>query len=282
MSFVGIQTDNSPTLCLHFLNRKVKQGARMAAQTLTLVHDRSSQADPEPSSLNPAIPTALICDNALLRSGLQQILSGSLFAIVEAASITGPKRLQYCAPNTGLVIIEATQNTSRVLEVIRQVRERSPEARIVVLADRFDLEFVRSGHEAGVHGFCSAASDPAILIKALELVVLGESVLPFQVVRSIMDAAPQNQGQPLQRKATEPKLSDLKECKLSERETQVLIYLRQGAPNKIIARQFDLTEATIKVHVKAILRKIGAANRTQAAMWASQHLPQRGGASVNV
>jgi two-component system nitrate/nitrite response regulator NarL len=151
----------------------------------------------------------------------------------------------------------------------------------VVLADRFDLEFVWSGHEAGVHGFCSAASDPAILIKALELVVLGESVLPFQVVRSILDAAPQNQGQPLQRKATEPQLSDLKECKLSERETQVLSYLRQGAPNKIIARQFDITEATIKVHVKAILRKIGAANRTQAAMWASQHLPHRGAASVN-
>jgi two-component system nitrate/nitrite response regulator NarL len=254
----------------------------MTAQTLTLEHDRSSQADPEPSSLLPAIPTALICDNALLRSGLQQILSGSLFAIVEAASVTGPKRLQYCAPNTGLVIIEATQNTGRVLEVIRQVRERSPEARIVALADQFDLGLVRSGHEAGVNGFCSAASNPAILIKALELVVLGESVLPFQVVRSIMDAAPQNQGQPLQRNATEPKLSDLKDCKLSARETQVLNYLRQGAPNKIIARQFDLTEATIKVHVKAILRKIGAANRTQAAMWASQHLPQRGGASMNV
>ena len=87
-----------------------------------------------------------------------------------------------------------------------------------------------------------------------------------------MDAAPQNQGQPLQKKTTEPQLSDLKECKLSARETQVLNYLRQGAPNKIIARQFDLTEATIKVHVKAILRKIGAANRTQAAMWAQQQM----------
>ncbi len=41
-----------------------------------------------------------------------------------------------------------------------------------------------------------------------------------------------------------------------------------GEPNKVIARQFDVTESTIKVHVKAILRKIGAANRTQAAMWA--------------
>jgi two-component system nitrate/nitrite response regulator NarL len=57
--------------------------------------------------------------------------------------------------------------------------------------------------------------------------------------------------------------------------------LTQGEPNKVIARKLDITEATIKVHVKAILRKIGASNRTQAAMWASQRLPHQGGASVN-
>ena len=46
----------------------------------------------------------------------------------------------------------------------------------------------------------------------------------------------------------------------------------QGAPNKIIARQLDVAEATVKVHVKAILRKIQVANRTQAAMWAVEHM----------
>jgi two-component system nitrate/nitrite response regulator NarL len=55
-----------------------------------------------------------------------------------------------------------------------------------------------------------------------------------------------------------------------------------GTPNKVIARNLDITEATIKVHVKAILRKIGVANRTQAAMWATEHLPRQGGASANV
>jgi two-component system nitrate/nitrite response regulator NarL len=46
----------------------------------------------------------------------------------------------------------------------------------------------------------------------------------------------------------------------------------QGEPNKIIARQFDITEATVKVHIKAILRKISVRNRTQAAVWAQSHL----------
>ena len=50
----------------------------------------------------------------------------------------------------------------------------------------------------------------------------------------------------------------------------------EGDSNKLIARKFDITEATVKVHVKAILRKIRAKNRTQAAIWAASHLPSNG------
>jgi two-component system, NarL family, nitrate/nitrite response regulator NarL len=254
----------------------------MTAQTLTLVHDTSSDTVTPPRSLAPAVQTALISDSALLRSGLQHILQDTPFAIAEAASVTGPKRLDHCAVNTALMIIEASQNTGRVLEIIRQVQERSPETRIVALADQFDLGFVRTAHEAGVTGFCSTASGPEVLIKSLELVMLGESVLPVAILRSVLDAAPQKQEQPLQDNMAEPTLSDLKACKLSPREAEILGCLREGAPNKIIARKFDVTEATVKVHVKAILRKIGAANRTQAAMWASQRLPRTGVSDLNV
>ncbi len=57
------------------------------------------------------------------------------------------------------------------------------------------------------------------------------------------------------------------------RETQILAYLREGAPNKVIARKLNLSESTVKVHVKAILKKVGACNRTQAALWATRHVP---------
>ena len=251
----------------------------MTAQTLTLVHDHSSGTDTPSTRFTPATATALICDSLLIRSGLQHILRDTPFAIAEAASVTGPKRLYHCAPNTALVLIEASQNTGRVLEVARQLRERSPETRIVALADQFELSFVRVAHEAGVNGFCLTASSPDVLINSLELVMLGESILPFEVIRSIMDMTPQDQ--PLQEKTGEPKLPDLKESKLSAREAQILTCLTKGEPNKVIARQFDITEATIKVHVKAILRKIGASNRTQAAMWASQRLPRTGVSTLN-
>ena len=122
------------------------------------------------------IPTALITDSARLRSGLQQVLQGTQFELTDAASAAGPRRLRYFCPQPALVIVEATQNTGRLLEVVRQVRERSPETRIVTLADQFDLDMVRLGHEAGVKGFCLAASAPEVLIKSLELVMLGEPV----------------------------------------------------------------------------------------------------------
>ena len=255
----------------------------MTAQALTLVHDRSLDTDTPSTRFTPAIPTALICDSLLIRSGLQHILRDTPFAIGEAASVTGPKRLQYCALNTALVIIEATQNVGRVLEVIRQVRERSPETRIVALADQFDLSFVRVAHGAGVNGFCLTSSGPEVLIKSLELVMLGESILPFEVVRSLMERAPQAGNQPVQSDCVaDAKQSDLTACTLSAREAEILGCLTKGEPNKIIARRLDITEATIKVHVKAILRKIGATNRTQAAMWASQRLPRAGISTLNV
>jgi two-component system nitrate/nitrite response regulator NarL len=226
--------------------------------------------------------TVLFCDNSLLRSGLQRTLRGTPFAPAVTASTTHPTLAQDVASESALVVIDASRGTEHVLEVVREVRKQSQKARIVVLGTQFDLDFVRLGHEAGVNGFCVAASTPEVLIKSLELVLLGESVLPFEVLRSFMDAAPQRRQQTLQSTAGEPTLSDLKTHKLSAREAEILSCLREGAPNKIIARKLDITEATIKVHIKSILRKIGVANRTQAAMWATEHLPPREGAGQHL
>ncbi|WP_262298205.1 LuxR C-terminal-related transcriptional regulator [Microvirga sesbaniae] len=247
--------------------------------TLTLVDDRSSDTNTSSTSHTAAIPTALICDNFLLRSGLRHILQDTPFDLATTHSET--RLLQNGNFEPALILVDTHQTTERLLEIIRQMREQFPQARIVALAERFDLSFVRSGHEAGVNGFCSAASAADVLIKSLELVMLGETVLPFEVLRPFMGGPRQNQEQPLHGSMAEPDSPDLKACKLSLREREILGCLTQGEPNKVIARKLDITEATIKVHVKAILRKIGAANRTQAAIWASQRLTQRGGAPVN-
>jgi two-component system nitrate/nitrite response regulator NarL len=154
---------------------------------------------------------------------------------------------------------------------------------MVVTADHFDLSFVRQGHDAGVDGFCLTASSRDVLIKSLELVMLGETILPASLVCLMLhgmrsSAAPQL---PVNRAMTEPNVSGSRANSLSAREAEILSCIMGGAPNKVIARKLDVAEATVKVHVKAILRKVGAANRTQAAMWATTHLPKNGTVSLD-
>ncbi|WP_134499464.1 LuxR C-terminal-related transcriptional regulator [Microvirga pakistanensis] len=255
----------------------------MTARTISLVRDRSSQIDDPFSIPDPVIRTALISDNLLLSSGLQHILQGTPFVLAEMASVADLDRLQNLALEPALVIIDANRTTGRVFQVAKQAKEQFPAVSIVALADQFDLGFVLRGHEAGITGFCSAASAPEVLIKSLELVMLGQGMVPSAILDSIaLDTAQLENRSAQNNSVAEASLSDLKACKLSTREMEVLDCLREGASNKAIARNLDITEATIKVHVKTILRKIGASNRTQAAMWASQRLRRTEVSALNV
>ena len=121
--------------------------------------------------------------------------------------------------------------------------------------------------EAGLNGFCSTTMSQEAMLKALELVMLGETFLPASIGFALLS----------QVEAQKPKLMVISgdpavASRFSDRERQILRLLTTGASNKLIARELGLAEATVKVHIKAILRKAKAENRTQAAMWASQFL----------
>lgn len=109
------------------------------------------------------------------------------------------------------------------------------------------------------------------LVKSLELVMLGESLFPADVLMEIG----KEHGVDIQVEkeviAYSPPPSSSGRG-LSAREMQILKCLIQGDSNKVIARRLQIGEATVKVHIKAILRKIRVQNRTQAAIWAVNHL----------
>ena len=103
--------------------------------------------------------------------------------------------------------------------------------------------------------------------------MLGVTVLPAAIMRVVGEehemVSQDNAAVPAAH--TDVPAFDHMPQKLSHRETGILRCLMQGEPNKTIARQFAITEATVKVHIKAILRKICVRNRTQAAVWAHNH-----------
>ena len=140
-----------------------------------------------------------------------------------------------------------------------------------MLADHFEPYAVCAAWEAGVHGFCLSNCRREVFIKSLELVILGEAVLPSSFVLSITEQSGDHGGL---LPATEFRSHEGHGSggrKLSVREAQILQCLKDGDPNKVIARKLNLSESTVKVHVKAILKKVGACNRTQAALWATRH-----------
>ena len=92
---------------------------------------------------------------------------------------------------------------------------------------------------------------------------MGEKVFPSQLAADLINCTPMAE--------TGDWRSNAAEAGLSSREVEILESIMAGMANKVIARKFDICEATVKVHVKAILRKLGVENRTQAATWAVKH-----------
>lgn len=221
----------------------------------------------------------IVCSNPILGLGLKNILSESCFspAAIIGYDLAATVAIPESANN--LVLVDWCSTQPQAAEAILTIRARDPEAKIAAVADQFSPEDVKAGLELGIRGFCLTSGHPDVLVKSLELVMLQEVVAPASVLRSALEGgtamSPAVHGEGSEAKPADPRLR-----KLSTREAEILGCLMEGSPNKVIARKLEVTEATVKVHIKAILRKIGAANRTQAAIWATDHLPARAEARV--
>jgi two-component system, NarL family, nitrate/nitrite response regulator NarL len=212
------------------------------------------------------VTSVLICENTLVRSGISHLLSGTRFVISDE-TLDHPSELPI------LCLIHTDQVTADATETVERLKAQWPSARVVLLTDHMEPAAIVPAFQAGLDGLCSMAMVREPLITALELVMLGETFISAAAGSALLQ---QRQARP-QAHADEPippaSANDFPSVsRLSGREAQILHCLTKGASNKLIARDLGVAEATIKVHVKAILRKVKAANRTQAAMWAQQHL----------
>jgi two-component system, NarL family, nitrate/nitrite response regulator NarL len=221
-----------------------------------------SLAQPSPSY----VMTILICQNTLMRSGISHILAGTQFVLSEEA-------LEHVSGLPVLCLIHESQAVDKLAETVERLKGQWPSARVVLLTDHMDPIAMAQALRGSVDGLCSTAMNREVLIKAFELVMLGETFIPATLGLALL--AQQNTGVQAGfgvAGASTPANDFASVSTLSGREAQILHFLTQGASNKLIARDLGVAEATVKVHIKAILRKVKVANRTQAAMWAQQHL----------
>ena len=196
--------------------------------------------------------TILIEANRLFREGLKHLLSGTRFEVgAEFNTVDLALAAAETAETVDLVITGQPVTDDADL---RALREAFPTARIVVLADDLSVDVLRAAMGGGADGFLIKTVSPEALIQSLQLILLGEKVFPTTLAPMLLDmtaAGPQHSVRGL-----------------SPREREILQLLVTGASNKLIANRLGITEATVKVHLKTLLRKIDVNNRTQAAIWA--------------
>ncbi|MBA1155614.1 LuxR C-terminal-related transcriptional regulator [Microvirga mediterraneensis] len=219
-----------------------------------------------------SVATVLICQNLLLRTGIGHVLSGTRFALT-AEPCDDPSNLPALDDAMPvLFMICENRSTEELVAMVDALKTQHPFSRVVVLADTMDPDAAIQLCGAGMDGFCPTSMDRHALVKALEIVVLGETYIPASIGLALLELARQGRAQYAHDGAGAPFTASAEALdKLSEREAQILRCLTRGASNKVIARELGVAEATVKVHIKAILRKVKATNRTQAAIWATGH-----------
>jgi two-component system, NarL family, nitrate/nitrite response regulator NarL len=210
--------------------------------------------------------TVIVRPSAPQRQAAAQSLVAPDFRIVASASHVGDlAKTPLSQDRPILLIFDASDKQNEIVSQITLFRKKFPLGRIAVLADHYHRSDVVSAYRAGANAYFLKHMSCGAFVKILELVMLGETVLPRELLPSVFE----HDSPPLG--ISDDALLSLETDaipRLSTREKSILRHVVEGCSNKSIARRLEMAEATVKVHVKAIYRKIRLNNRTQAAIWA--------------
>jgi len=192
------------------------------------------------------LTVALVGLQSFYRDGISRLLQDQHYTIAELSAI---------APD--LILINALEGPTPTTIQVRALHASYPDAHIVLLnmAAPWTVPDILNCFRIGISAYLIQPSAD-VLLKTLELAALGELVVPREAVAMLSET-----------EMSEPPM-------LSKREVEILRCLADGQSNKVIAKMFTLAEATVKVHVKAILRKLRLRNRTQAAVWGVRFLEE--------
>lgn len=203
--------------------------------------------------------TCLIDRSKLFREGLKNFLADSPFpATSEATELKEAEALIKEGVAPDIIILDFIEGNPRDLDAIREIRGLCPDSKIVLLANDVSARKLTQALNVGIDACLVKNITSDALIQYLGLVVAGERVFPVELAKLLIDG---------KLDGARGHMSSSHNG-LSPREVEILGCLVNGDPNKVIANRLQITEATVKVHLKGLLRKINAANRTQAAMWA--------------
>ena len=218
---------------------------------------------------NEIVHTAIIDGDLLFREGLRRILEDTRYRVDVVAPSIGAM-IGHRNQLDLLLLLGFSNDDPEFLDALAELRGRWPKARVVAIAENCADQLI-AALKADVHGYLARYISAEALLRFLRLIVLGQRVFS---TRSL--DLPKHLDQCTARgHATYGfPVGEIDSSSLTERERELLAFLVEGQSNKAIARKLGIVEATVKAQMVRLFVKIGATNRTQAAVlaWSSRRM----------
>ncbi len=200
----------------------------------------------------------IIDDHPLFRRGVMQLvrMAGEFDVVGEASSgregLDLARRLE-----PDMVLLDLNMKDMSGLDVLKEMKSWDNDPRVVMLTVSDQAEDLIGALRMGADGYLLKEMDPDELVGKLKEAAAGQVTLTERLTRLLAHSL---------REDNRPKDPD--QAGLTEQEGRILEQIARGLSNKLIARELDIAEGTVKVHVKHLLRKLNLRSRVEAAVWA--------------
>ena len=225
----------------------------------------------------PRIQLMLVDDHSLFRRGLKALLQqDERFDVVCEAADVGEALRGVAQQRPDLILLDNHLPGVRGVDGVAALKDAAPGTRILMLTVSENEADLAAALQAGADGYLLKTVESDQLCDAIVKVLDGESVVSpammgklFSMFRgqpAVADTGPAASSAPAPVAKPDPGID-----KLSAREREILVLIARGGSNKLIARDLDIAETTVKIHVQHILRKLNLTSRVQAAVYAAGH-----------
>jgi len=206
----------------------------------------------------------LIDDHALVRRGIEELLQSRGVQVVASVGSgeEGVRRARELPAD--LILLDVRMPGMSGIETLERLRASGVQAPVVMLTMSREDADLSAALRAGARGYLLKDMEPEDLLPALQAAVQGDNVVAQELVGSLAGLVRKDAPPPAPRPAAPF-------AELTPRELEILEHIADGASNKMIARALDITDGTVKLHVKAILRKLGVRSRVEAAVTAVEN-----------